>query len=427
MTTGAVGTPDTAKLRREAWTPPPRQEWVARFNAEADNLDAHEIVPLNLESLIASASANTGLSDFGDDLWRPHFEFICGALEDEADLSFIGRIAARAHLLNVLEGRLRIEDAYRRHPEIDDEPIREPIFIIGNGRSGTSMLQNLLAEDPANGYLATWEAMYPVPFDEQTDDADERIAKADRLIRLWERIVPESTAVHEFTGTVPAECVQIQSYFGLSRWFALLGQIGSYTQYMATADWVPSYRYHKRVLKLLQWYRPRQRWLLKAPSHIMRLPVLFAEYPDASLLWPHRDPVQAVASFTNLAGTWNWISSDHPRVASWEHLTDPRAAARMLEAPIAWLESGQIPADRIVNVLYNDLVEDPLGTVESIYRHYGWPSGERGRTAIARYLTQHPRSTRPTHTYAKGTGEIIEHERRVFARYTDYFNVPPEV
>lgn len=424
MTTAGL---DTAKLRRQAWTPPPRQDWVARFNAEADNLDAREVVPLDLESLIGSAIRNTGLSDFGGDLWRPHFEFVCAALQDEADLNFIGRVAARAHLLNVLEGRLRIEDAYCRHPEIDDEQIREPIFIIGNGRSGTSMLQNLLAEDPANGYLATWEAMYPVPFDERAgDDAGRRIDKADRLIRLWERIVPESTAVHEFSGIVPAECVQIQSYSGLSRWFALLGQIGSYTEYMATADWAPTYLYHKRVLKLLQWYRPRQRWLLKSPSHIMRLPLLFTEYADASLLWPHRDPVQAVASFTNLAGTWNWISSDRPRVASWEHLTDPHAAAAMLEKPIEWIESGQIPTDRIVNVLYTDLVEDPLGAIESIYAHYGWTLGDPGRAAINTYLSEHPRSARRAHTYSTGTDEIIEHERRIFKRYTDYFNVPEE-
>ena len=423
MTTGA---PDSVKLRREAWKPPPRQDWVARFNAEADNLDAREIVPLNLESLIASATTNTGLSDFGDEDWRPHVEFVCAALDNEADLNFIGRVAARAHLLNILEGRLRIEDAYLRHPEIDDEVIAEPIFIIGNGRSGTSMLQNLLAEDPANGYLATWEAMYPVPLDESVDDCKVRIDLADRLIRLWERIVPESTAVHEFTGIIPAECVQIQSYSGLSRWFALLGQIGSYTQYMATADWAPGYRYHKRVLKLLQWYRPRQRWLLKAPSHIMRLPLLFAEYPDASLLWPHRDPVQSVASFTNLAGTWNWISSDRPRIASWEHLTDPHAAAKMLEVPIGWLESGQIPAERVVSILYNDLVDHPLATIESIYSHYGWEFGDRGRAAITAYLANHPRSTRPVHRYAKGSDEVVDYERGIFKRYTDYFNVPPE-
>lgn len=424
MTLGSGQVLDTAQMRREAWTPPPRQDWVATFNAEADNLDTRQIVPLDLPSLIASASANTGLSDFGDEHWRPHLEFICAALEAEADLTFIGRIAARAHLLNVLEGRLRIEDAYRRHPEIDDEVIAEPIFIIGSGRSGTSMLQNLLAEDPDNGYLATWEAMFPVPPDEGPDD---RIGEADRLIRLWERIVPESVAVHEFTAQVPAECVQIQSYSGLSRWFALLGQIGSYTQYMATADWVPGYHYHKRVLKLLQWYRPRQRWLLKAPSHIMRLPQLFAEYPDASLLWPHRDPVQSVASFTNLAGTWNWISSDRPRVASWEHLTDPHIAAAMLEKPIDWLESGEIPAQRVFNVNYNDLVEDPLGTVESVYAHYGWEFGDRGRAAIDGYLAAHPRSSRPAHRYSKGTDEIVDYERGVFKRYTDYFNVPPEV
>src|SRR5919199_264923 len=113
--------------RRQRWVPPPRPDWVARINAEGDGMDIKAIVPLDENSLLASARANTGLDDFGDEAWHEPFQVLIKALDDEAELNLLGRIMTRADLLMFLEGRLRIEDTYRRHPEIDDEVITKPL------------------------------------------------------------------------------------------------------------------------------------------------------------------------------------------------------------------------------------------------------------------------------------------------------------
>lgn len=413
--------------RKDSWTPPPRPEWVARINAEGDAMDIRSVVPLDEDSLIGAATRKTGLSDFGDDDWRPHFRFIIRALEEEGDLNLMGRLTARAHLLNILEGRLQIEEAYRQHPEIEDQKIVQPIFIIGQGRSGTSALHNLLAHDPDNGALLTWEAMYPVPAPEaSTYRTDPRIEVADKLITQWQRIVPTTASIHEFGGPVPTECVQITSYAFLSQWFVLLGQITSYGDYMAKADWSSAYRYHERALKLLQWKNPRKHWLLKSPTHMPQLPKLLERYPDALLIWPHRDPVKAIASVTSLAGNRNWVTSDRPRVTGYEQYSDSSRAAKMLEAPIDWIEAGVIAPERLCNVYYADLISEPMRMVEDIYRHFGLPLSAQARLAMETYLADHPREARPAHAYTLGEDELVKRERALFARYTDYFKVPLE-
>ena len=148
---------------RHQWQPPPRPEWVARVNEEGSWMDIRNVVPLDADSLLTTAQANTGLSDFGADGWQEPFKIVAKALDDEAELNLMGRLMCRSDMLIFLEGRLQIEDTYKRHPEIENERIEEPVFIVGQGRSGTSALLNLLAQDIDNGIARTWEAMFPCP------------------------------------------------------------------------------------------------------------------------------------------------------------------------------------------------------------------------------------------------------------------------
>ena len=143
---------------RKAWAPPPRPEWLKRMNAEGACMDIRGIVPLEPESLIKSATHNTGHADFGVDDWRRPFEVLCKSFDEDADLNLMGRIKVRSELLLLLENRLNIEATYQRHPEIESEKIVKPLMIIGQGRSGTSFLLNLLSANPENGNIMTWEA-----------------------------------------------------------------------------------------------------------------------------------------------------------------------------------------------------------------------------------------------------------------------------
>lgn len=116
---------------RSIWTPPPRPQWVQRINEEGECMDICGVVPLDPESLIASAIGSTGLSDFGIDDWREPFEILCKSLEEDADLNLLGRIRTRSELLLLLTARLQIEETYKQHPEIDNEEIVNPLIVVG--------------------------------------------------------------------------------------------------------------------------------------------------------------------------------------------------------------------------------------------------------------------------------------------------------
>src|SRR5688572_15862394 len=134
--------------RRALYKVGARPEWVSRINEEGRILDARGVVPLDAGSLIDTACRNTGLSDFGDGPWREHLDVLLRAIEEEANLHFLGRMYTRSDMLLYLQNRLDVIDWYKRHPEIDEERIVEPVFVIGLGRSGTTILQEALAQDP---------------------------------------------------------------------------------------------------------------------------------------------------------------------------------------------------------------------------------------------------------------------------------------
>ncbi len=134
--------------RRESWVPPARADWAEALNAEGRGMDIRGMVPLDADSLIATATQATGLADFGEGGWEEPFRVLMRAIDEEAELNLTGRLMCRAEMLVFLQNRLQIEDCYRRHPEIGDEEIREPLFIAGLPRSGTSILFELLAQDP---------------------------------------------------------------------------------------------------------------------------------------------------------------------------------------------------------------------------------------------------------------------------------------
>jgi hypothetical protein len=414
---------------RKHWQPPPRPEWVQRLNEEGDCMDISGVVPLDERSLLDSAMRNTGLSDFGNEEWREPFRVLIKALEAEAELNLMGRLWARSAILILLESRLQIEETYKRHPEINDEKITQPIFIVGQSRTGTTFLHNVLAANPDNGAIMQWEAMFPCPPPEKaTYKTDPRIEKAHRIIDRWNRVTPTIRGMHEFSGDVPFEdCEVLALSFRDTSFLEAMGQVASYDAYMRTQDFEIPLRYHQRVLKLLQWKNPRQHWVLKDPLHLDRVPTILKVYPDACIVWPHRDPVRALASVVDLIGTVQWGRSDHPfKGGGHDMVTDPHLSAGRFNAVIDQIEAGLIPRDRVFHTLFKDHVGNPMATVEAMYRHFGLPLSEAGRRGIQRYLNEHPRDARPAHKFGIGAPESVASARRAYKRYQDYFNIESE-
>ncbi|GGC27098.1 hypothetical protein GCM10011371_13330 [Novosphingobium marinum] len=235
--------------RQAAWSPPERPGWVEQFNALAGATGLTDLVPLDADSLIAAARKETGLSDFGADDWREPFAVFLKSLEEEADLNPTGRLLARADLIRLLAGRLLVEHAFAQDPSIDDEAIEEPVFIVGQGRTGTSILQKLLGLDPANRTLMTWECMFPAG----DDPVAARIARADAHFALWTGVAPELDRIHDWGGDEPMETILAESMsFQCPAWLNLLGLTPSYNAFITDAHRRNSLAYAKRVMKLRQ-------------------------------------------------------------------------------------------------------------------------------------------------------------------------------
>lgn len=411
------------------WQPSPRPEWVARINAEGACLDMRAVVPLDENSLLAWARANTGLTDFGEDDWYEPFQVFLKSLDEEANLHLMGRLMARADILNLLEARLQIEHAFKVHPEIAEEQIVRPFVVVGQGRSGTTAMLNLLAADPRVASLRQWETMFPWPPPRpETYASDPRIAKADAMTMQQVRVTPEFGSMHVIGGAPPRECTRAHALsFRSPAYFNVIGQCPSYSRYMAGQDMAPAYRYQKRLMQLLQWQHPRERWVLKTPVHLDMAPQLFATFPDACVIWLHRDPIRAMASQISILGTWQWQRSDTPFASDvWDFLGDPQLAGQRLERVIDWLEDGTVPADQFYHILYKDFVADRIGTVARIYDRFGFSLPDEPRRQLEAFIARNPRDARPPHQYSVGSDEDIARVRPAFQRYQDYFGVPSE-
>lgn len=416
---------NSASERTTYWQPPARPEWLATFLEETRYWDAKSVVPLDTAGLIEAARRETGLDDFGPDDWREPFEILMRAIEDEGELHFFGRLWTRQEMIQFLKNRLLIEETYRLHPEIEDEEIREPVFVLGLPRSGTSILFELLARDERFMAPANWEFVDPCPPPEAaTYRTDPRVPAAHHAITMATRVTPTLKAMHELGAWIPNECGVAFRMSFRSDHHAATAQVPTYTNWLFAADKEPAYRYYKRLLKLLQWRNPRQHWLLKSPDHQSQLPLLFKVFPDARVIMTHRDPVRAQGSVTNLLGTYYWMRSDKPfDAASFEELLTPEGTAARLDQVVEWLEKGTIPADRVANSLYSDLVEDPQGALEKVYGQLGLPVTEQIRSAVTAYLADKPKGKFGAHTYAVDENDRT---RALFARYQTYFNVPSE-
>ena len=412
-----------------SWTPPERPDWLTQFNQEDKAFVIRDSVPLRAEELIDTATASLGLTDFGDDQWREPFQVLVKAIEEEAELNFFGRLFTREELLRALKVRLQIEDTYKKNPEIAEQEINAPLFITGLSRSGTSILFERLAADPKFKPLLSWEIFMPCPPPEAaTYKNDLRIDQVENFLTLYNRIAPQFKSMHEMGARVPNECSEAFLYSFHTENFPARMHIPSYMSWLQEhADWEYVYAYHKKLLKLLQWKNPRQHWLLKAPPHLWHLKNLFAEFPDANVLYTHRDPLRTNASNISIIGTLQWMRSDRQFDAnSFAKLLSPDAMAFALNMVVDEFESGSIPKEKVHHVLYRDLLENPWQSIADIYKHVGYSLDDDAEQRMKNFIASKPQGKFGKHEYTVASGEEEKKIRQLFERYQRYYGVPNE-
>ena len=414
-----------------AWSPNPQASWVESFNALGANLGEEgqrSLVSLDEAAMLAAACRATGLEDYGDDAFRDGLRRLLEALEGEAQMNLLGRLLARQEIQRILQTRLQIQATLTERPEIEQEEIRAPIFITGLARTGTTFLHELLTADDRNRVPMLWETMYPAPPPETASfTTDPRIAAADREIRIMDEIVPAFPSMHENRGDLPTECIFLLAQEFATDMFSGSHEIPSYSAWMSTTDKVASYRAHRRLLQLLQSRHRRERWVLKAPSHLAQLPALFEVYPDAHVVITHRDPLRVLGSLTNLMATLRGMRSDHVDYASVVWQMSPgyeMLVGKVMEQRAA----GLLPEEQITDVLYRDLVADPVGSVRRVYDRVGVALPDRVRGQVQRHVEGRPRDKHGVHAYRfADTGLDLAQERAKYAAYQERHGVPSEV
>jgi hypothetical protein len=383
---------------------------------------------LDADGLLDSARTSTGLTDLGEDSWREGLERLLEALQSEARLNEIGVQVATGDVLSHLQNRLRVVDWHRRHPEIAAADVVPPIVIVGQGRTGTTILYDLLAQDPAHRAPLTWEVDHPIPPPETaTYDTDPRIAETQAQLDMTELVIPGFKSMHPIGALYAQECVRITGGDFRSMIFPTQYRVPSYGHWIVDeADMAPAYRWHRRYLQVLQSRHRAERWVLKSPGHVWCLPQLLAEYPNALLVQTHRDPLRIIASISSLLATLRRLASDQTDVAEGaaefaEYLMEG------LDRSVTARENGSVPAERIVDVQFSDFLADPMRTVRGIYERLGLELTPVAEARVRAFITENPQGKHGLHHYsfadtALDAGEWRERARR----YQRYFDVPSE-
>jgi len=382
------------------------------------------LVRLDVSELLASATRRTGLHDFGDDDFLEPLQVLLQGCKTEADLTFVGRLAAHRNVLRLLEQRLWFEEYRKRYPEIATQSIRQPLFIISLARSGTTLLHRLLAQDPENRTPLSWELMFPIPPPERaTYETDERIARAERELRLFTLfLAPKLRLVHEVDARLPEECLMIMAFSFRSFQFTSMYNLPSYQEWMEQHDLGPAYAYHRRVLQTLQWRCGGARWILKAPSHIFGIDEIFATYPDAGIIHIHRDPLEVSASLASLTAA---IYSAFSRRVDLQQIARDlvecfhRGIERYFQARDR--EPGR--PKRFLDIDYRDFTVNPMRTVHRIYSYFGISLSEEAAIRMREFLSKNPQGKYGHHRYSLAQFGIDGELETRFQPYRDRFGV----
>ncbi len=383
----------------------------------------------NPETLIAAACEEAGSDDFGDagyEGWRLGLHQLTEGLIHEARLSDLGVEIACLDIMRALKNRLGVIAWRKQHPEIASEAITSPIFIVGQPRSGTTILYDLLAQDPDLRAPLTWEvdAPCPVPRPETYHD-DPRIAQTQASIELSEQIVPGFLAFHPMGALVGQECVRITASEFTSMIFPVQYRLPSYSRWLLyEADYAGAYRFHRIFLQHLQSGVPGQ-WLLKSPAHLWQLDTLLAEYPDALIVQTHRDPLNVISSIAALSHHLRRMASDESNLAECAAQSYEEIAVG-LDRGMALRDSGAVPAGRVIDVLFTDFMNDPWSTISDIYQKLGRELRPDAARQMRDFLAAHPGDGgRGRYTWSDTGLDAGEVRERVRA-YQDRYGVPTE-
>jgi Sulfotransferase family len=388
--------------------------------------------PFVTEEFLAEGATRTGgLTDLGDGPFADPLDLFLESLETDARLNETGRLIARERALLHTVNRLNYVNDRKRYPAIADERIVAPVFIIGFPRTGTTILHDILGRDPDTRAPMTWETMLPSPPPETaTFDTDPRIALCQSFFPTPEQETERDRAfraMHPMGAQLTQECVTMMGEAMCTPLFHNQFRVPTYQDWTDhEADWSHVYDFHQRQLQHLQFRHHRSRWVLKTGAHLWGLEHLLATYPDARIVFTHRDPVKSVTSYASLTSLVRSSGSDE--VDPFEVASDWTARLkRVLEHAMAVREKDEYPDAIFYDMQFSDFVADQFAVVQDIYDALGLPMTDEGASRMRAFIEDNPKGKHGLHLYTPeeyGIDPAVV--RRDFATYIDRFDLAPE-
>lgn len=367
--------------------------------------------------LMAEAMEATGRSDFGPGDFRQGLDVLLESLECDGDLSAATDAGVTGDFRRRLVNRLEVEAWYGDHPEIAELEVRGPIDINGLPRTGTTALANMLSLDPQFRSLRQWEQSQPCP--PPTTDGEATDPRRLQLIEANERVSPELKAMHLYDADATTEDTEVLGMAFHGQQYTL--PVYGYHAWWRGADPTPAYRYHRRVVQLLQSRRPPDLWLFKAPHHNFHLEAIVSTYPDARFIMTHRDPALAVPSWASI------VSAIFPPAQGERDLH--RLGREVSEHLRVGVENAiearaRIGEDRFLDVHHRELIADHAGTVRRIYDFLGLELRPTVEQAIVEWQRENRSGAHGAHHYtAEQFGLTVPQLRSDYDAYIRHFDV----
>jgi len=369
--------------------------------------------------LIETAKRRAGLDDFGEGGFFDALSRLLDSCQDEARLNLVGKIALKTDVLETLCARLQMERDRQLYPNIARREIREPLFIVGLPRSGTSGLHRLLGADPEHRCPLMWEVRSPSP--PTRVDEKRRIQSATQSCKFFNWLVPTFRHAHTVGAEVPQECVSLMTPTFLSDQFDAMYYVPAYRTWFFRQDLRPAYQYHRRFLQHLQFRRAARRWILKAPTHMFAMPALLSVYPDAVFVQTHRTPVDSMASVSSLVTILRSAFSD---------AVDPLIVCR--EAIDYWSETmkkflrerDRLANNRICDIQYDEIRREPIRAVRRIYEYFGWSLSHEAERRMRVLVASQAKRQSANHRYDLSQfGASANRVLSAFATYCQRFGL----
>jgi hypothetical protein len=390
-------------LTERVLAPPRRTRFIDALNktmAAGRALGLADEPALDKATLMERAREHAGLDDFGDRWFEGPLDVLLDALRGEARLNFAGEWSARAQIEKMLIDRLRAEQWFANHPEILARPLPHPVIVVGPMRSGTTRMHRLLASDHRFSHLRSFETISPVPRpDFEPGGPDFRVTLAARIMRVARLANPRTLTIHPTGPMEPEEELGLLVHSFWSTKHDAQWWVPGYARWCEAQDPTPAYRQMARLLKLVGWsqqvssLRP---WVLKTPQHMLDLPVLMELFPDARLIFTHRDPLAVVGSAASLAWNQTIIYSDHakPAAIGEEWLRKVRLQIERMRRA-----RDDIPRHRFIDVHYDEMESDWRAAMRRVYAFLGFDI-EPVLPAMEAYQRRTRRLKRRPHRYS---------------------------